>query len=459
MLSAMNLNNVITILKNDLSSIREELLLAKEPDENAVDIDIFITNRSKHTARYLIKAPPVPLYFTHKKRGFAYYLSEKGLIKAIDLYDAPFISDATIDWFLSRSEKSIFNPEIKILSHEDQAAHLIYKALRKGKSKVARYNKIIKFAKYIKTEPLQEALLELCERQGESKDILQSAADVIQIIYSEDCSFERFSQITNIQNTNSSQISIAMRIHRKIKSWAVIVEQKYFFMRFKQTRMPMVCFVGVDGAGKSTTIEELSVSIEKVKFFKARMETKTHYHIFTKLYMGKIKNILEIIITLVSRVKVVWLIRIMDKFKLFITMFFICFDTKRKINSFLKKSRNGSVVIIDRWWSDMFIANKNATLFKNNPNILTKFLSLPRPDLVVLVEVPVELSIKRRADENLETLSYKKENLFIFIVKYFESNLLIIKGNDDMEYNTKQIHKRLYEVWRDSLIKEKINHR
>ena len=451
----MNLNNVLTILKNELNNVGEELLLAKEPSEHDSDIDLFITNRFKSTAEHLIKHSPVPLYFTHKKRGFAYYLSKSGIIKAIDLYDAPFISDATIDWFSSRSENSCFNPVIKVLSQEDQAAHLIYKALRKGKPKRDRYKKIIDLIKNIEIQTLRAALLTLCERQNESKNVLQNATRAVQLIYSKNCSFECFSKIIQRESTDIFAAKRIMRFIQKIKRGILHLRHTYFLMNSCQGRVPMVCIVGVDGVGKSSTINALASSLEKIYYVQTRMETKTSYHIITKVYMNNIKSVFDIITTLLSKSELIKLFNIGNNFKLRAYLLIVYFDTKKKIDCLLKKSNGGIVVIIDRWWSDLFIAKTQSFLLEKSPNILTKFLSLPRPDLFVLIEIPAEISIKRRPDEDLKKLSQKKEALLAFMSQHFESNLLTIKGDGEINDNVKQIHRRLYGVWYDLVIKRK----
>lgn len=84
------------------------------------------------------------------------------------------------------------------------------------------------------------------------------------------------------------------------------------------------------------------------------------------------------------------------------------FDTHKKINSFYQNAQDGRIVIIDRWWSDFFIAKKREDLLKNHPKLLHKFLSLPRPDLFVLIEIPADVSMKRRPEEDPEVLLYKK---------------------------------------------------
>ncbi len=448
----MNLNNVLTILKNDLDKIGEVLLLTKEPDENAADIDLFITNRAKKTALHLIKKPPVPLYFTHKTRGFAYYLSQSGFIKPIDLYDAPFITDASIAWFASRARGSDFNPDIKILSKEDQAAHLIYKALKKTKPKAARYDKIVNLTKEIGPKSLQDAFLALCKCQNDNEMFVKRTVEIVPFLYAKDASFERFSEITYIEPTAHTLIK---RIINRLKRERDRLRQACFVRRYRQISMPLVCMVGVDGAGKSTTIRELGTSLNKIDFCNTRLETKTHYHIVTKLYMNQIKRILEFAAVRAGKIKSEKLQNMIESFILRTSLHCIFFDTRQKIAHFLKAAQKGRLVIIDRWWSDLFVAKNQTRFLEISPRLLTRFLSLARPTLFVLMEVPVEVSMQRRPDENQGRLSQKKEILAAFMQQHFEQDMLRLKGDDKIKENIKQIHLRLFEKWYGSVVKDK----
>jgi len=450
----MNLSNVLVLLKSDLNSAGEELLLAKEPDENDSDIDLFITNRSKSAATHLIKHTSVPLYFTHKDRGFAFYLSNAGIIKAVDLYDAPFISDHTIDWFSSRAKISQFNPEIKVLSEVDQAAHLIYKAIKKNKPKRERYGKIINLIKNIKMDDLCLAVIEICQLQGDNSDCLRQAEDLVELIYSNDRSFERFTQLGQLPSSPLA-MSVMAKINRKITNVMSRLEHSYFLIKSRQEKIPMICIVGVDGVGKSSTIRELGASLSKIQYLTTRMETKTHYHILTRVYMSQLQKIFDLLSIFLRKCSAFRLMKIVDDLKLRMHFFVIRFDTRKKICNWQKKSKRGIAIIIDRWWSDLFVAKKTSVLLEKSPCILKKFLSLPQPGLFVIIEVPAKVSIERRPDENLKKLSQKKEALSAFMVQHFEKSLLKINGTNEMKSNVKQIHQRLYETWHASTLRRK----
>lgn len=449
----MNLNNVLILLKNDLNSIGEEILLAKEPDENDIDVDTFITNRSHCAVIHLGTKPPVPLVFTHKTRGFAYYLSQGGFIKPIDLYDAPFISDSSITWFASRAQASQFNPRVKVLSQQDQAACLIYKAIKKKKHKISRYEKIRKIIRNMDIEALQEAVQGLCYSQGEDKQFIKNANNAAQLLCSEESTSAKFETLTD--QSPQSHITLTKRIGRKINTIVSILKNSHFIAQVRETKAPIVCCVGVDGAGKSTTIKNLDTSAQKLDCFKTRMETKTQYHPLTKFYMKKLKWVFSFIRFIFNKLKGARVESFLEYVEMRTNLFFIYFDTKQKIYSLIQKSKNGSMVVVDRWWLDFFIAQKNESVLQKHSTVLSKFLSLPHPDLFILVEVPTKISLQRRANENQRDISYKKEKLAAFMVQHFNVKLLRLNGSDEIEDNIKKIHRDLYKTWCNSLSRTK----
>lgn len=428
----MHLNNVLTILKKDLLAINEAFSFTKEPNENDVDIDLLITNRSRQaTISHLIKHSLVPLYFTHKNRGFAHYLSQKGFIKAIDLFDAPFVSDATIKWFLSRSYQSDYDSSFNILSHKDQLAFSIYKAIKKDKPKRSRYEKIINLTQFVSINDAQKAISQLFTLQNETSNAMQQAHETVAYIYSTTPSFDIFSDIVRVWNGGKSNAFFMVRVLYRTKCLSKRLSNSLFFIFIRQKKQPILCVVGVDGVGKSSTIDALTASFTKLDFYTTRMETKVYHSVLTKFYM-----------------------RFCRQYFLNFDLFFIYYDTKEKIKTFFKQATQGKVVIVDRWWSDFFIASKRAFLLDKYPKLLSKFLLLPKPDLLVLIEVPAELSIKRKPEEDLIELSYKKERLSTFMNEHFSHTLLTIKGDDDMENNLKILHRQLYSVWCASLRKK-----
>ena len=105
------------------------------------------------------------------------------------------------------------------------------------------------------------------------------------------------------------------------------------------------------------------------------------------------------------------------------------------------------MIIIDRWWSDFFIAPKNSGLFERHPAFLSKFLSLPRPDLFVILGVPTEVSMRRRPDENMDIIAYKKEHILKFTAQHFLEPILRLDGEDAIDDNLRKIHSQLYKSW------------
>lgn len=357
----MYLSDVLLTLQNDLRIIGEDILLVKEPNENDVDIDVLISHRSRSVVGHLIKKSRVPLYFSHKNRGFAYYISQSGFIKAIDLYDAPFITDSTISWFFEHSEVSQCNSCLYVLSQNSQLIYFLYKALKKDKPKSARFERIASLAESLTFECAQKSLLDLCDIQDEPGDFIQKAIGALQYLYAQDCNFETFSEIIRIHPSDVTQTNILEKCISKVKHWIAGVEHNFFHLKLPQDRLPIVSIVGVDGVGKSTTVARLNSSSGKLNALTTRMEIKTCFHPLCSLYFKYGKRLLH----LITKMNIATYVKGGHKFETSADLCVLKFDTHKKINSFYQNAQDGRIVIIDRWWSDFFIAKKRGFIKKS----------------------------------------------------------------------------------------------
>jgi len=442
----VNLEKTLLLLQDNLAHIGEELLLAKEPDELATDIDTFITNRRRYTSKYLRHSASVPVLYTNSTRGFSYYLSDAGLIKPIDLFDAPFILDKTIAWFSTRARPSLFNQNIKVLSQEDQAAHLIYKTLKKEQYKVARFEKILRLTTKIECEAVALAVTGICREQKESKEFTDRALRASNLFYSRNPNSESFCRITRSHSLHTRSLfwRAAEKIKQISKSESISI---YLLKRNSKTRGPIVCCVGVDGSGKSTTVQELCTSASKITCVNQRMEVKTKSHFALRVMMRIFLPLMHRCSRLCGKLKLSRFSRVFALIAERAYVFFIHFDTKYKIECYLSEATKGNMVIVDRWWSDFFVAPKNRELLERNPAMLTKFLSLAKPDLFVLMQVPTEVSVKRRPEDAQFTLAEKKSNLSKFMAHHFSDRVIEIDGQGAIRENIKVIHKRIYSDW------------
>ena len=443
-----SLKNVILSLIKELKYIDQYLILSKEPDENSSDIDTLITNRSSKSTSYLIKNSKLPIIFTSKKRGFAYYLSQKERIKPIDLFDLPSLSDQSIDFFKTREEESSIHSDIKILCKIDQMVLLLFKSLKKDKVKINRLLKIKNLSKNLNKSSVVNTFLKVTCLEKNNQTFIKLGIKAIDLFFDDQISVDSIKKWFLECKNNKS---IRQKFFIKLISYFKFLENKKFKLLSNPKELPLIVFLGVDGSGKSTTIKNLEKSFEKINIVRQRFETKYISTFIVKIYFRIIDPLLKSkfykhLMNLFY--KPFFLLRIRE----FLMVNFLLIDSSKKIKS-LKKLTKESMVLCDRWWVDFFVAPKNQKIIKIYPNLLSRYIKLKKPNLIFYLDVPINITLKRRPHEIREVIKIKKNLISKVLDDNFKEIYFKLKGDVSIEHNISFLHTKIYEAWSNSILK------
>lgn len=437
----MHLKSSLHAIQTSLDLIGERLVLAKEPSEYDQDVDVFITNRVSRSTKHLQKTKPLPLIYKGPTSGFGYFISANNRIQAIDLFDTPSLNDYSIDWFYKRALKSQFDPRIKVLCPEDQAAKIIYKSLTKPKYKPHRFQELLEIRLTTSTEKIFDAVSSLCKTQGKDYNFKCQATYLV----------KQFDQGKPDEDSFRRIVQSAQQIPKD----GLPRKLRHIRNRFLQTpfiskptcALPVVCCVGVDGSGKSTITAGVKNSVHKLDSKTYRLELKTAYKPHLKVFVSAIQKINRHIQSLRMPKTFHAMQRKLVSLEEYSALYVTYIDTKLKIRAMQKATRNGNLVVVDRWWVDFFVAEKNKPLIEKYPSLLERYLSLPHPDIFFLLEVPIMTSMSRRENEDLNRISYKKIHLKSFMQKHFPNSTIFINGEVEAQENLSFIMEMVYLAW------------
>lgn len=419
----MNLNNTLFEISDFLNTHGEKFIFTKEPNENDTDIDLLITNRrNRNVVRLLYQKTALPIISTSTKRGFIFYLSKNGYIKPIDVYDAPFLYDETINFFAQRAVKSNFDSSFVTLEQSDQISFSIYKIFKKRKIRLSHFKKIILLKKFTGFDCALKSLKQILIFQKEEEKFVDDILLFIEMVYMDGISLKE------LQDYLGAQTLIDQKDRAKLLTkFKRFVEKLGSYCDFSSRscgHYPVICFLGVDGSGKSTTISELAKSCEKLKFSQYRLETKSHLSTVNK-----------------------YVISFFNQYLRRAALICILYETQFKIRYFFTQAKK-SIVLVDRWWFDFYMAPKRSSLAHRYPSLFRSFLRLREPDLIIVLEVERGITALRRPNENIEELELKKANLKSFVQTSLSNKVLILQGDDELKINTKKIHKDVLCTWR-----------
>lgn len=202
--------------------------------------------------------------------------------------------------------------------------------------------------------------------------------------------FSRFFFIKNIVSTFSTKntlqrCTLLPRFSRYI--------MKKIFLRRQST----ICFLGPDGAGKSTLAQEMKK--EYAAFFK-KFDTKTEYVYFgwqpflptTKLISWLLQRQQYNIVSTLNKKK--------SHFSFFQEMLLLYYFTEYLLRYFfLIAGKKNKIIIFDRYFYDLYAHYNYAARSILFPALLRFF---PRPDYTFVLDAPAAVLQKRKQDLTLE---------------------------------------------------------
>lgn len=152
----------------------------------------------------------------------------------------------------------------------------------------------------------------------------------------------------------------------------------------------LVAFVGVDGAGKSSTVEY----IKNLNFFK--------YTGVKRIYFGSNEYWIPGLLYLLKK-------EFNNKYIRLILSTFASIDKQLRIIFALYYMYQGNIVLADRYYFDNEIAremnkNKNRSMLRKIYGAIFDVKMLKKPDLTIFLDVSPEVAYKRKQDYSFETM-------------------------------------------------------
>ena len=210
-----------------------------------------------------------------------------------------------------------------------------------------------------------------------------------------------------------------------------------------------VCFIGIDGSGKTTLAKELVVLLRD-----KGIESKYVY--------GRLKPFIMIIFITLGR-----LFFLNKKFKSYseysdakkkvikkktsLSKIYQCLVLIESIIQIVIKVKIplflGKKVICDRYIYDTIITDLSCDMDYSTDraiNILNNLLRfLPKPDIAFLIDVSEEIAFQRKNDT--PTISYLEERREMYLDIGKKYGMIILDGNKDLAELKEQVHKEVVE--------------
>jgi thymidylate kinase len=421
----MNLKQSLSILKSSLETVNESFVLLKEPDEGCLDVDILLSNRNTKSFRFLSENIKLPILVSSPQRGFVYYISSQGYLSAIDLFDSYFINDRTINWLVKNSSKSRFYKSINVLLPNYQFAYFLYKSIMKPVIKIHRLEYILTLSKNYEKNELKKICLELCEFENK-RYLFDKMKNLINYIYLKNFNKQSYFNYFKQEHNHFIKKSLINTIKNKLF-------KNYFF---SNKTNPIIVFIGVDGSGKTTSIDYLKRSFKCLDLYQTKIQSNQISSNLIKLILNFLFYINKNIIKHKTNIVNSYLIPI---------LYYL--DFKNKFKYIKKESNKGKIVLIDRWWFDYFVSPKREFLSNKFNNIFNYYLRLESPFLFVFLQVDNNTLIERRPNENIKILNKKSNSLEKILNMYYPDKFIKINSKNNISINIKTITKKLYSMW------------
>lgn len=203
----------------------------------------------------------------------------------------------------------------------------------------------------------------------------------------------------------------------------------------------IICFIGIDGAGKSSIICELKNKLENSHLKVDNIYFGWKPFLPTTKIISKILKKRDYKITNKMNNKINESQNFSLTQEIMLTYYLIEYLSRYLYQ--LKITSKGNIALVDRYFYDMYAHYHYANQSRIFP-ILLKIM--PKPNLTILLDVDVEIAKQRKPEMDFALLK-EHYNRYQDLSKII--NVKIVKTNQDIENSVKEVM---------GLIKNKINH-
>lgn len=207
---------------------------------------------------------------------------------------------------------------------------------------------------------------------------------------------------------------------------------------FTNKKGKLIVFIGVDGSGKSTIIEDITSNYSR----KRKLLNIIRYHFRPKVIKGSFLSEKEIQKAIKSPHSSVTLNTLKSFMKvLFIVLNYMLFLPTLYLNIFL-----GRVIIFDRFYTDLFFDQKRYRLNKKGTS-LAKLLNfiIPKPDRFFFIMGRDEVIYERKKEITLNEIS-KIQNKYIDFIKKNPEKSIVIHNNFTKEKALLEANKKFISI-------------
>lgn len=316
------------------------LLLAGIPSSDSSDIDIFILSNDKSKIRLTLKSIN---FMPSTMNEYFFAIDENNRIVPFHLKDSDGLFNFEIlEWFFKKS--SLIEDGVYLLNETTRVANKLIRDLHIN----GRYRPktLIYVKNFISTkENLMAVTTEIhniCELLNRPIEPYIELLNLIRFETPSEELFNTYRESLNINNSfapSNQRKEYFRRLNTRIKS---LFNRLMFY-----ERMPIIAFIGIDGAGKTRAIESFYIANKKIRIKKFNMRGQEPYFFLSKL-LTSVNHTLK---KVMSKLRLKPFLLILVVFGDFLDWL----DRLGRTLIFSYYSRRGVLCLIDRYSYDKYI--------------------------------------------------------------------------------------------------------